>query len=138
MSMPEHGRAPGGGAQHGDHKAYGSRDTLGYEVGKAKARPRNTSVGGPRGTEAFTEAVLEFLENTKVGMVKEGVLNSDSNGDLFFLLYSFFLPFFPFFLSSPFTFLPFLSFPSVATVYHTGLRPVTGVCGFVGSVSVLP
>lgn len=49
MSMPEHGRAPGGGAQHRDHKAYSSRDTLGYEVGKAKARPRNTSVGGLHG-----------------------------------------------------------------------------------------
>ena len=39
------------------------------------ARPRNVAVRDLLGNELFTEAVIDFQRNAKVGMGKEGVLD---------------------------------------------------------------
>ena len=47
---------------------------FGYGVRQARARPSNTSVRDLLSGEQYTDAVLKFLEDTKVGEVKAGVI----------------------------------------------------------------
>ena len=48
-----------------------SRKGFGYGVRQARARPSNTSVRELLSNEQYTEAVLRFLDDTKMGEVKE-------------------------------------------------------------------
>lgn len=52
-----------------------SREGIGCEGRKAKARPSSASKRGLLGTEIMAEAVLAFSENTKVGMAGERAMN---------------------------------------------------------------
>ena len=51
-----------------------SRKGFGYRVRQARARPSNTSIRDLLSSEQYTGAVLRFLENTRVGEVKEGAI----------------------------------------------------------------
>lgn len=56
-----------------------SRKGFGYGIRKTKVRPSNTSIRDLLGNGAFAEAILPFLKDTKIGMIKEGVLENDYN-----------------------------------------------------------
>ena len=51
-----------------------SRKGFGFHVRQARARPSNTTVRELLSNVRYTEAVLEFLEKTRVGEVKEGII----------------------------------------------------------------
>lgn len=53
---------------------FKSRKGFGYKIRQAQARLSNTSVRDLLLDDRYTEAVLEFLETTRVGEVKAGVL----------------------------------------------------------------
>ena len=53
---------------------FQSRKGLGYRIRQARARPSNTSIRDLLSDGRYTEAVLEFLETTKVGEVKAGIM----------------------------------------------------------------
>ena len=53
---------------------FKSRKGFGYKIRQARARPSNTPVRDLLLDDRYTEAVLEFLETTRVGEVKAGVL----------------------------------------------------------------
>lgn len=70
----------------------------------ARVRPRNTAM---LGDERFTEVIPEFLKETRIGYVKEGVPKKDKNvfsgSQCFIFLFfssSFFLPFLLFLIPS--------------------------------------
>ena len=50
------------------------RKGFGFTHSKGKAGPGNTSIRRHFADERFTEAVLDFLKCTSVGMVKGGVI----------------------------------------------------------------
>ena len=52
---------------------FKSRKGFGFHVKQARARPSNTTVRELL-TNRYTEAVLDFLEKTRVGEVKDGVI----------------------------------------------------------------
>ena len=66
------GRVSGRREQKGD--PLKSRKGFGYGVRQASARPSNTSVRELLSNEQYTDAVLKFLGDTRVGEVKEGVI----------------------------------------------------------------
>jgi len=47
---------------------------FGFISGENRVRPGNCSVGRLLGDPRFTEAVLDFLRVTKVGLIKKGVM----------------------------------------------------------------
>ena len=51
-----------------------SRRGLGFHVRQARARPSNTTVRELLSNSSYTDAILSFLEGTRVGEVKEGVI----------------------------------------------------------------
>ena len=51
-----------------------SRKGFGYRVEQARARPSNTSIRDLLSDDRYTEAVLCFLQETRVGEVKEGAI----------------------------------------------------------------
>ena len=53
---------------------FKSRKGFGYRVRQARARPSNTSIRDLLSDDRYTEAVLEFLETTRVGEVRAGAL----------------------------------------------------------------
>ena len=53
---------------------FRSRKGVGFRVRQARARPSNTSIRDLLSDYRCTEAVLVFLEATRVGEVKEGVI----------------------------------------------------------------
>ena len=55
-------------------RAFRSRKGFGYRVRQARARPSNTSIRDLLSDDRYTEAVLRFLGDTKVGEVKAGVI----------------------------------------------------------------
>ena len=54
--------------------AYKSRKGFGFHVRQARARPSNVTVRELLSDGRYTGAVLDFLEKTKVGEVKAGVI----------------------------------------------------------------
>ena len=54
-------------------RPFKSRKVFGFHVKQARARPSNTTVMELL-SNRYTEAVLVFLEKTRVGEVKEGVI----------------------------------------------------------------
>ena len=63
----------------GDREGKRSEKDFGYDIRKSWARPSNTMIRC-WGTKWFTDAVLAFLRDTKVGRVKEGILNTEKTG----------------------------------------------------------
>ena len=59
---------------------FKSRKGFGLHVRQARARPSNTTVRELLSNDKYTEAVLDFLRKTKVGMVKEGVICKQAAG----------------------------------------------------------
>ena len=53
---------------------FKSRKGFGFHVRQARARPSNTSVRDLMSDDRYTSAVLDFLEKTRVGEVREGVI----------------------------------------------------------------
>ena len=53
---------------------FKSRKGFGYRVRQARARPSNTSVRDLLSNDQYTEAVLSFLRDTRVGEVKAGAI----------------------------------------------------------------
>ena len=53
---------------------FKSRKGFGFHVRQARARPSNTTVREPLSNSRYTEAVLVFLEKTRVGEVKDNVI----------------------------------------------------------------
>ena len=53
---------------------FKSRKGFGYRVRQARARPSNTSVRELLSNERYTDAVLKFLRDSKVGKFKEDVI----------------------------------------------------------------
>ena len=68
----EVGRASGRRQERGG--PFKSRKGFCFHVRMARARPSNTTVRELLSDDRYTEAVLEFLGKTKVGIVKEGVI----------------------------------------------------------------
>ena len=56
-------------------KYLGERKGFGYGTRKSNARPSNTSIKVLLGKEEYADAVLAFLRDAKVGIVKEGALH---------------------------------------------------------------
>ena len=53
---------------------FKSRKGFGYRVRQARARPSNTSVRDLLANDRYSEAVLRFLRDTRVGEVKAGAI----------------------------------------------------------------
>ena len=53
---------------------FRSRKGFGFHVRQARARPSNTTVRELLSNDRYTDAVLNFLGQTRVGEVKEGVI----------------------------------------------------------------
>lgn len=70
------GEAPGkrGDRRHEFHGRWKSKKGFGYQVRSSVTRSSNTPVWELLADERFTEAVLEFIRNTRVGRVKAGVV----------------------------------------------------------------
>ena len=58
----------------GRDRPFRSRKGFGFHVRQARARPSNTTIRELLSDDRYTEAVLDFLERTRVGEVKEGVI----------------------------------------------------------------
>ena len=58
----------------GDGWPFKSRKGFGFHVRQARARPSNITTRGLLSDERYTKAVLRFLEITRVGEVKAGVI----------------------------------------------------------------
>ena len=71
------------GNTSGDREEDGGKHVLksgkgfGYDIRKAKIRPSNASIRDLLGNDTFTDAILSFPKDTKVGIVKEGALIKD-------------------------------------------------------------
>lgn len=63
----------------GDREGKRSGKDFGYDIRKSWARPSNAMIRC-WGTKWFTDAVLAFLRDAKVGRVKEGILNTEKTG----------------------------------------------------------
>ena len=57
-----------------DGGPFRSRKGFGFHVRQARARPGNTTVRELLSNSRYTDAVLEFLDRTRVGEVKDGVI----------------------------------------------------------------
>ena len=53
---------------------FKSRKGFGFRVRQARARPSNTTIRELLSDDRYSEAVLDFLRETRVGEVKEGVI----------------------------------------------------------------
>ena len=62
------GEAPGG--RERTDELFKGRKRFGYRVRQARARPSNTSIRDLLSDDRYTEAVLDFLRDTRVGEVK--------------------------------------------------------------------
>ena len=62
------------GRREGEGGPLRSRKGFGFHVRQARARPSNTTVREILSNSRYTDAVLTFLEGTRVGEVKEGVI----------------------------------------------------------------
>ena len=62
------------GKEEGSDRPFKSRKGFGFHVRQARARPSNTTVRELLSDDRYTGAVLDFLEKTRVGEVKEGVI----------------------------------------------------------------
>ena len=62
------------GRREGGDGPFKSRRGFGFHVRRARARPSNTTVRELLSNSRYTEAVLRFLEQTRMGEVKEGVI----------------------------------------------------------------
>ena len=62
------------GRPDGVDRPFGSRKGFGFHVRQARARPSNTTIRELLSDDRYIEAVLEFLEKTRVGEVKEGAI----------------------------------------------------------------
>ena len=62
------------GKEKGSDIPFKSRKGFGFHVRGARARPSNTTVSELLSEGRYTEAVLDFLRNTRVGEVKAGVI----------------------------------------------------------------
>ena len=62
------------GRRESDDGPFKSRRRFGFHVRQARARPSNTTVRELLSNSRYTEEVLGFLEKTRVGEVKEGVI----------------------------------------------------------------
>ena len=80
---------------------FESRKGFGYAIRMAKARSSNVSTNDLTGNESFPETILEFIRNTRVGIIKDGVLNEGGSHCCFrlFFLFHFFSSFVSFPLS---------------------------------------
>ena len=58
----------------GAGRPFRSRKGFGFHVRQARARPSNTTVRELLSNSRYTEAVLVFLEETRVGEVKDNVI----------------------------------------------------------------
>ena len=67
------GKASGRRERSGE--SFKSRRGFGYRVRQAVARPSNTSIRDLLSNDRYTEAVLGFLRNTRVGEVKVGAIS---------------------------------------------------------------
>ena len=65
-------REKAGGSDDGG--PYRSRRGFGYHVRQARARPSNTTIRELLSNDRYTGAVLDFLESTRVGEVKAGII----------------------------------------------------------------
>ena len=70
----EVGRISGKRGKEGSEGPYKSRRGFGVQVRQARARPSNTTVRELLSDDRYSEAVLGFLERTRVGEVKEGTI----------------------------------------------------------------
>ena len=74
-----------------------------YGIRKARTKPSSTAIRGLLGSEASTDAVLALLGDTKVGTIKEGILNKIKCVQTFSFLFLLpFLSFFPFLVDTLF------------------------------------
>ena len=62
------------GRRAGGDGPFRSRKGFGFHVRQARARPSNTTVRELLSDSRYMESVLSFLEQTRVGEVKEGVI----------------------------------------------------------------
>ena len=62
------------GKREGSDGPFKSRRGFGFHVRQARARPSNTTVRELLSNSRYTEAVLTFLERTRVGEVIERVI----------------------------------------------------------------
>ena len=106
------------GYENGKRSGTFKRKGFGYDIRKTQASP---AIRDLLGSERFTEAVLAFLKDTRVGLIKEGILNKSWNvhrGSFFLpLFYIFFFFFSPLFLSSSFP-SPFLLSPGLYYIFR--------------------
>ena len=58
----------------GVDRPFKSRKGFDFHVRQARARPSNTTIRELLSDDRYSEAVLSFLERTRVGEVKEGVI----------------------------------------------------------------
>ena len=70
----EVGRISGERGKEGSGDPHKSRKGFGFQVRQARARPSNTTVRELLSDEKYSRAVLEFLDKTRVGEVKEGII----------------------------------------------------------------
>ena len=70
----EVGRISGERERRGSGGPYKSRKGFGLQVGGARARPSNTTIRELLSDERYSRAVLDFLDRTRVGEVKEGII----------------------------------------------------------------
>ena len=61
--------------EKGLDRPFRSRKGFGFRVRQARARPSNTTVRELLSDERYTDAVLDFLKNTRVGEVRAGVIS---------------------------------------------------------------
>ena len=64
----------GGSIEGGSQSRRKRRKGFGFFAQENRIRPGNCTVGRLLGDSRFTEAVLKFLRNTKVGLIKKGVI----------------------------------------------------------------
>ena len=62
------------GKREGGEAPFKSRKGFGFHVRQARARPSNTSIRELLSNDRYTDAVLTFLERTRVGEIGEGVV----------------------------------------------------------------
>ena len=76
-SMRYDGHLRGGGKHKGNRVFKSRKGSFGFDIRKAKVRPSNTAFDDLLRDKRFTEAVLGYLADSRVGMVREGILHRD-------------------------------------------------------------
>ena len=74
MLRPSPSTRPSVPSNSGRNRPFKSRKGFGFHVRQARARPSNTTIRELLSDDRYIEAVLEFLEETRVGEVKEGAI----------------------------------------------------------------